>query len=126
MESFEVRSGPERDRAIWILPTVMPLPRGPSSSNAFSNASPNKSMAVLLNFDRIVFFNGWGVKADVVAMKARIAVSFFIGVSPVMIGLTMNVSVVCEIEIEIRGRTDTNLCFLGKEFVLSLQGSGKP
>lgn len=40
MEVGEVRSDAERERAICSLPTVMPLPSGPSSSKALSKASP--------------------------------------------------------------------------------------
>jgi small neutral amino acid transporter SnatA (MarC family) len=40
MDVGEDRSEEERERAIWSLPTVMPLPRGPSSSKALLKASP--------------------------------------------------------------------------------------
>ena len=41
MQSGEDRSEEDSERAICNLPTVMPLPSGPSSSKALSKASPN-------------------------------------------------------------------------------------
>lgn len=40
-QSGEDRSEEDSERAICNLPTVMPLPSGPSSSKALSKASPN-------------------------------------------------------------------------------------
>ena len=48
MESDDVRSDPLTLRAIWSLPTVMPLPRGPSSSKALPSPSNKWSWVVVV------------------------------------------------------------------------------
>ena len=48
MESGDVRSAPVTESPTWNLPTVIPLPRGPSSSKALPSASKMWSWVELL------------------------------------------------------------------------------
>ena len=76
MESGAVRSCEDKERAICSLPTVMPFPRGPSSSKAFSNASPKMCSDVEDVSGRMGCV---GVNGVVDVASARVVISLCIG-----------------------------------------------